>query len=148
MAAYKAKTIPTKKSVDAFLDKVEPEGKRDDCKALVKLMSEVSKEPAKMWGPGIVGFGQYHYEYESGHSGDACLVAFAPRKQNMVLYLPGIVAEYKDELKKLGKVKTSVGCIYFKKLDDLDIGVLKSITKKALTWVKKGEKPKGKNQKL
>lgn len=140
--AQKAKiqTVVTEKSVDAFLDEVQPETKRDDCRAVVKLMSEVSKEPAKMWGPGIIGFGQYHYVYESGRNGDMPLIAVAPRKQNVVLYLMGIVEHYGDDLKKLGKVNTSVGCIYFNKLSDLDIKVLKSLMKKSIAWIKSQKK--------
>lgn len=134
MAKYKAKTVETEKSVDSFLDKVEPETKRDDCRALAKIMSEVSKEPAKMWGPSIVGFGSYHYVYESGHSGDTCRIGFAPRKQNIVLYMYGIVDNHKDELKKMRKVKTGVGCIYFNKLADLDVKTLKDLMKKSLTY--------------
>lgn len=144
MARYKAKTVETGKSVDAFLDNVEPETKRDDCRALAKMMTDISKEPAKMWGPSIVGFGQYHYEYESGHSGDACVIGFAPRKSNIVLYLPAIVSGHKSDLEKLGKVKTSVGCIYFNKLENLDTAVLRLVIKKSLDWAKNSGKLKGK----
>jgi len=135
MAKYQAKTIPTEKSVDAFLDKVEPEQKRDDCYAISKMMEQVTGEPATMWGTGIVGFGNVHYVYESGHSGDTCVIGFAPRKANIVLYLMG-VAKHPDELKKLGKIKTSKGCVYINKLETVDIKVLKDLMKKSVTYVK------------
>lgn len=133
-AKAKIQTVVTEKSVDAFIDKAEPETKRDDCREVVKLMSEVSKEPAKMWGPAIIGFGQYHYQYESGRNGDMCLIGLSPRKQNIVLYLPGAVEHYGADVKKLGKVKTGVGCIYFNKLEDIDKVVLKSLIKKSIDW--------------
>jgi hypothetical protein len=131
---YKAKTTPTEKSVDSYLDGVDPETKRDDCRAISKIMADVSKEPATMWGPAIIGFGFKHYEYESGHSGDMCLVGFAPRKQNIVLYLTGIVGNHDAELKKLGKFKVGGGCIYINKLEDIDTGVLKKLIKSSLDW--------------
>src|ERR1051325_3058158 len=115
--AKQIKTVVNDKSVTKFLDKVEPEQKRDDCRAISKMMEEVTGEPPKMWGTGIVGFGEYHYVYASGHSGNSCLIGFAPRKSNIVLYLMGALTNA-DEIKKLGKVKTSKGCIYVNKLED------------------------------
>lgn len=131
----KPKTVPTEKSVEAFLDEVEPEQKRDDCRAIAKMMEEVTGEPSKMWGTGIVGFGLYHYEYASGHSGDSCLIGFAPRKSNIVLYLMGALTDA-EELKKLGKVKTSKGCLYLNRLEEVNAKVLKNLMKKAVTYVK------------
>lgn len=136
----KIQTVVTEKSVDSFIDNVEPETKRDDTRAVVKLMSEVSKEPPKMWGPAIIGFGQYHYVYESGRNGDMPLIAVSPRKQNIVLYLMGIVEHFSADLKKLGKYKTGVGCIYFNKLDEVDTNVLKSLMKKSMAWTKSQKK--------
>src|SRR5690349_4583269 len=136
MGKYKAKTVLTEKSVDAFLDEVEPETKRDDCREIAKMMSEVTGEPPKMWGPAIVGFGSVHYEYASGHSGDMGLISFSPRKQNIVVYMMGIVGNYDAQLKKLGKVKNTKGCFYIGKLEDVDRAVLKDLMKKSVAWVK------------
>jgi len=145
MAKYKAKTVVTEQSVDSFLDGVEPETKRDDCRAIAKLMGEVSKEPATMWGPGIIGFGFRHYQYESGHSGDACLVGFAPRKQNIAMYLMGVAGNHDADLKKLGKFKVGGGCIYINKLEDVNTGVLKKLIKHGLAWHKSQKKLKTKS---
>jgi hypothetical protein len=140
MAKYKAKTVATARSVDEYLDSIEPETKRDDCRAITKMMADVSKEPATMWGTGIVGFGSRRYQYDSGHSGDMCLVGFAARKQNIALYLMGIVGNFDDDLKKLGKYKTGAGCIYINRLSDVDAGILKKLVKTCLDWSKAQEK--------
>src|SRR5436309_593062 len=97
----KLKTKATEVQVNDFIDAVEDEQKRKDAYELVDMMSAATKEPAKMWGPSIIGFGKYHYKYESGHEGDMCLIGFSPRKPNLVLYMGG-----KSEalLEKLGKV--------------------------------------------
>jgi hypothetical protein len=124
------KTKATAVNPRKFLDKVEPEKKRDDCRAILKMMEEISGEPATMWGPTIVGFGQYHYEYESGHSGDMCRIGFAPRSGNIVLYL----SADDDDAKKLGKVKKTKGCLYIKKLDDIDLAYLKKLIKKSYNF--------------
>ncbi|HZY80844.1 MAG TPA: DUF1801 domain-containing protein [Cyclobacteriaceae bacterium] len=137
MAKYKAKTFETDKSVDTFLNKVEPETKRDDCYAIVKMMEEASGHPPKMWGPAIVGFGSVHYEYETGHSGDMSLIGFSPRKTNIVLYMGGIVGVHDAQLKKMGKVKTGKVCVYINKLKDLDTKELKDLMKKSVAHVKK-----------
>ncbi len=140
MAKYKAKTTATKVDVDTFLDKIEPEQKRDDSRAITELMADLSGEPATMWGPSMVGFGKRHYQYESGNSGDIFVVGFAPRKQNIVLYLHGVVDHFPDDVKKLGKIKTGVGCIYFNKLEDIDTGLLRSLITRSLKLATSGEK--------
>lgn len=131
MAKYKLKTTETNLSVEKFLDTVEPEQKRDDCREIMKMMADVTKEPAKMWGPSIIGFGSFHYEYASGHSGDMCRIGFAPRKGNIVLYI-GEPAKFKADLKKLGKVKTGKACVYINKLSEIDTTVLKELMRKSL----------------
>lgn len=125
------KTTATNVSVDKFLDKVEPERKRDDCRAIARMMEEITGEPATMWGPSIVGFGSYHYQYESGHQGDMCRIGFAPRSGNIVLYLS---MDDKSEIEKLGKVKQTKGCIYIKTLDDIDVTALKKLIKKSYNF--------------
>jgi hypothetical protein len=131
------KTKPTEVSVADFLAKVESEQVRDDCREIIKLMKKVTGSPPKMWGPSIVGFGQYHYKYESGHEGDACLTGFSPRKGNLTVYVMAGVAGQDALLKKLGKYKATKGCLYIKKLEDIDMTVLEKIVKGGVDYLKK-----------
>ena len=128
-------------SVEGFLNSVADEQKREDCFEILKLMKQVTKETPRMWGSSIVGFGSYHYVGKSGREGDWMLTGFSPRKQNLTLYLMGGFDSEKDLLKKLGKYKTSVGCLYIKKLEDVDKKVLKELViasvKKMKSQVKK-----------
>ena len=121
------KTRVNDASVEDFLNSVGDESKREDSFEILKLMEEVTKEPPKMWGPSIIGFGSYHYKGAGGREGDWMLTGFSPRKQNLTLYLMGGFEKYGDLLQKLGKYKTSVGCLYIKKLDDVDKTVLKEL---------------------
>ena len=127
MAKAELKTKVNKASVEGFLNKVKDEAIRNDCFEILKIMKQVTKEEPKMWGSSIVGFGSYHYKSKSGREGDWMLTGFSPRKQNLTLYLMGGFDEQKDLLKKLGKHKTSVGCLYIKKLGDVDKKVLKTL---------------------
>ncbi|GAA0548448.1 DUF1801 domain-containing protein [Chitinophaga japonensis] len=121
------KTLPTNSSVTAFLDSVTDEKKRADSYAALQLMQEVTGYPAVMWGPGIVGFGSYHYKYASGHEGDAPLTGFSPRKNALTFYvLPGMGTQ-EALLEKLGKYKAGKGCLYVKQLEDIDTGVLREL---------------------
>lgn len=121
------KTKVNDASVEGFLNSVADEQKRGDCFEILKLMKQVTKETPKMWGSSIVGFGSYHYKGASGREGDWMLTGFSPRKQNLTLYIMGGFDSHKDLLKKLGKYETSVGCLYIKKLDDVDRKVLKEL---------------------
>ncbi|MBO9588081.1 DUF1801 domain-containing protein [Devosia sp.] len=117
--------------VTSFLDGIEDEAKRGDALALVSLMSEVTGEPAVLWGT-MVGFGSYHYRYETGHEGDSFLVGFAPRKAEfsiylMGTYLPEAAAEREALLARLGKHRIGKACLYVKRLSDLDLGVLREL---------------------
>jgi hypothetical protein len=116
-------TKATQASEIAFIDAL-PEDKRADAKVLVNLMREVTGEKPKMWGPSIVGFGSYHYKYESGREGDSLLVGFSPRKPATVLY--GLLGSSGSEalLARLGNHTTGKGCLYIKKLADIDLKVL------------------------
>jgi uncharacterized protein DUF1801 len=114
-------------SVEEFLSKVENEQKRKDCFEIVKIMKQVTKKEPKMWGPAIVGFGSYHYTYESGREGDMPQIAFSPRKQNITLYIGVGDDSANPLLKKLGKYTTSKGCLYIKKLADVDRNVLQQL---------------------
>lgn len=123
------KTKMTDASVDAFIDGLDDERKRDDSRVLVAMMREVSGEEPRMWGESIVGFGRYTYRYKSGHSGDWPLVAFSPRKQNLTIYVMPGFERYAELLPRLGKHKTSVGCLYLKRLSDVDQAVLREIVR-------------------
>src|SRR5688572_17365050 len=127
MAKAEVKTKVNDASVTEFLNSVADEQKRNDCFEILKMMKQITKEEPKMWGSSMVGFGSYHYKGKSGREGDWMLTGFSPRKQNLTLYLMGGFDEQKDLLKKLGKYKTSVGCLYIKKLDDVDKKVLKEL---------------------
>jgi hypothetical protein len=119
-----------------FIDKVDGEEKRKDAKDLVRLMSNVTGKPPRMWGPTIIGFGKYHYKYESGREGEICMTGFSPRKPSLVLYLgPGL--EDKKLLARLGKHKVGKGCLYINKLADVDRAVLKELVVKAVTEMRK-----------
>jgi hypothetical protein len=124
------KTKATEASVSAFLDSLTDRAQRADAAALVKLMQSATKEKPRMWGPSIIGFGSYHYKYESGREGDAPLVGFSPRKAALVLYGLGSLSasEPSDAVRaKLGKHTTGKGCVYIKKLADVDQQVLKTV---------------------
>ena len=121
------KTKPIALSVASFLDAIPDQTKRADAKALVKLMQSVTGEKPKMWGPSIVGFGSYHYKYESGHEGDAPIAGFSPRKAAIVLY--GVTGSDGAEalLARLGKHTMGKGCLYIKKLADVDPKALSAL---------------------
>jgi len=132
----KNKTAATTKSVDDFIASLDSEAKRDDAHELIKIFKAITGFDAKMWGPSIIGFGTHHYKYESGHEGDMPMACFSPRKTAIVLYLSSF--EKKDELlKKLGKHKASKGCVYIKKLEDVDADVLKKMVIASFKNVKK-----------
>jgi len=123
MAKATPKTTETTASVPAFIDTIEDEQKRKDCYAIMEIMKAQSGFKPKMWGPAIIGFGSYHYKYESGYEGDAPLVGFSPRKAEFALYIANF--EGKEELlKNFGKHKTAKSCVYIKKLSDIDAHVL------------------------
>ena len=130
------KTKPTSLSVPAFLDACRDEARRADAKALAKLMQKVTGNEPAMWGPSIVGFDSYHYVYESGRQGDMPVVGFSPRKAANVLY--GAIGFVGADalLAKLGKHTTGKGCLYIKKLADVDAKVLETLIKKAIAATK------------
>jgi hypothetical protein len=122
------KNQPTEADVDTFLNQVADEQQRADAFHLLALMKEITGKPPRMWGPSMVGFGEFHYVYASGHEGDTFLIGFAPRKSALVLYfLPGLEERFAAQLAKLGKVKTGKGCLHIKKLADVDLDVLREM---------------------
>jgi hypothetical protein len=134
------KTKPTRVSVAAFLKKAATGQQLKDSQELVKLFRELTGKPAKMWGPSIVGFDAYHYVYPSGREGDAPLIGFAPRKNELSLYVvPGM--EGSALLAKLGKHKAGQGCLYIKKLEDVDRAVLKKIAQASIAELRRRYPP-------
>ena len=125
------KTKPTKLSVSAFIDALTDETRRADAKALVKLMQSATGEKPKMWGPSIIGFGSYHYKYESGREGDMPVVGFSPRKAATVVY--GMLLNDSEALRaKLGNHTTGAGCLYIKKLADVDQKIFEALVLKSV----------------
>lgn len=132
-----AKTTPTKASVAAFVARIKNPEMREDCQALVPIMTAVAQAPPVMWGTSIVGFGAYHYTYASGREGDWPLVAFAPRAKYLVIYvMPGFTG-YDDLTKALGPVSHGVSCIYVRRLSDLHLPTLKKLMKASIVHLKK-----------
>ena len=131
------KTKPTKASVSAFLNSIENAQKRKDSKELAKLMKEVTGYNPVMWGSSLVGYGSYHYKSErSRQEGDWPLTGFSPRVQNMTVYIMPGFQRYDALMKKLGKYKTGVSCLYFKKLEDIDLAVLRKLVKESVDYLK------------
>jgi hypothetical protein len=121
------KTKATEASVERYLSAIQDEARRKDCEALAKLMTKVTKQPPIMWGTSIVGFGSYHYKYESGREGDSCVTGFSSRKGDISVYLTASVIGQEELLAKLGKHKVSKGCLYVHKLRDVDLKVLEQL---------------------
>jgi hypothetical protein len=136
MADYKTK--PTKLSVTSFIDALTDPVRRSDAKALIKLMQSAAGEKPRMWGPSIIGFGSYHDKYESGREGDMPVIAFSPRKAATVLYGVTGFAEATALLAKLGKHSTGKGCLYIKKLADVDQRTLEALIVKSLAAKRAG----------
>lgn len=120
------KTKATEASVADFIAAVEPERKREDAKALLPIFERLSGHKPKMWGPSMIGYGQYHYKYESGREGDMFMTGFSPRKSNLALYVGAGRAD-PALLKRLGKHKTGKSCLYVNKLADIDMAVLEEM---------------------
>ena len=132
------KTKVNDASVTDFLNSVEDEQKRKDSFEILKIMKQITKEEPKMWGPSIVGFGSYHYKYESGREGDSPMMGFSPRKQNLTLYIitPGF-EDYQGQLNRLGKYSTGKSCLYIKRLSDVDVDVLKELISDSLKVIRR-----------
>lgn len=126
------KTVPTEKNVVAFIDSIENEQRKKDCTVLKKLMEDWTGFKPVIWGDSIIGYGNYHYKYESGREGDSILTGFSPRKQNLTIYITSGFRKYPDLMEKLGKYKTSLSCLYIKKLSDINSSVLEELVKKSV----------------
>jgi hypothetical protein len=132
------KTKATDASVEDYLAAIDDEARRKDCVALADLMAKATKQPARMWGASIVGFGSYHYKYASGREGDTCVVGFSSRKGEISVYGLNAGEGAADLLAKLGKHKAGKGCVYIKRLSDVDLKVLQKLVALAAAG-RKGE---------
>jgi hypothetical protein len=126
------KTKKTDASVEDFIESVKDAEQREDSRTLLRLMQRTTGKKPKMWGASIVGFGEVHYRYDSGHEGDTCLAGFSPRSKKIAIYLMAGLENVKPMLKKLGKHSTGVGCLYVRRLADVDADVLESIVRQAV----------------
>ncbi|QIZ06593.1 DUF1801 domain-containing protein [Priestia megaterium] len=133
--SYQQKTKETDHSVIEFIENVENPKKREDAYKLIDIFTETTGYEAKMWGPSIIGFGSYHYKYESGHEGDAPLVGFSPRKAKISLYFSPGETKRDELLKDFGKHTTGKGCVYINKVADIDIDVLKELITQSVQFL-------------
>lgn len=131
------KTKPSTASVDAFIDAVDDESRRSDCREVIRLMSRITGKPPVLWGSSIVGFDSYHYVYASGNSGDWPIVGFSPRKNDLTLYIMSGFDRYDDLMARLGKHKTGKSCLYLKKLSDVDLDVLEDLIRESVLYMRK-----------
>lgn len=131
------KTRPNESSVAEFLNTVSDTKKRADCGTILYLMRDITRAEPKMWGGSIVGFGNYHYKYESGREGDWFLTGFSPRKQNITIYIMASFDRYDELMQKLGKYKTGKSCLYINKLEDVNLGILKELIQKSVEHLSK-----------
>jgi len=131
------KTQPTDVKVEDFLNQITPEGKRQDAFTILKLMKQITRKKPVMWGPSIVGFGEYHYKYASGREGDFFVTGFSPRKQNLTIYIMPGFARYASLMKKLGKHTTGSSCLYIKSLDDIHMPTLKQLITESVAQMAK-----------
>ena len=129
------KTKPTAVAVDTFIDAVPNQQRREDAKKVRAMMERLTGEPARMWGPSIIGFGTYHYKYDSGHEGDMARLGFSPRAAELVLYVLTEAGGQQALLARLGKHRTGKCCLYIKKLSDVDEAVLEELTVDALAYM-------------
>ena len=132
----KLKTTPNDGNVTDFLLAVENEKKREDSFEVLKMMQEITEAAPKMWGPSIIGFGNYHYKYESGREGDWFLTGFSPRKQSLTIYIMPGFDRYQELMDQLGKFKIGKACLYIKKLEDVDQKVLKDLIQQSVKYLK------------
>lgn len=135
--SYQLKTKETDNSVIEFIENVENPKKREDAYKLIDIFTETTGYEAKMWGPSIIGFGSYHYKYESGHEGVAPLVGFSPRKAKISLYFAPGVTQREELLKDFGKHTTGKGCVYINKVADIDITILKELITQSVKFLQK-----------
>lgn len=137
MAKADNKTTPTVVSPEDFIATVEHDGRREDALRLLPFFERVTGWKAKMWGPSLIGFGRYHYKYESGREGDMLVTGFSPRKANMVFYIMPGYQDLSEMLDRLGKYKIGKSCLYVGRLDTIDMDVLEEIVRFGVDYMKK-----------
>ena len=137
MAQAQNKTVQNKSSVKVFLRSLDNAKRREDCGAVVDIMESITGEAPAMWGTSIIGFGSYHYLYESGREGDMCMIGLSPRKQSLVLYIMAGFGDYDELLTKLGKFKTGRACLYVNKIEDIHLPTLKKLIRASFRYMKK-----------
>ena len=130
------KTQKTGASVEGFLASVENKRRREDGLTLLEMMREITGLEPEMWGPSIIGFGDYNYKYESGREGDMCLIGYSPRKQSLSLYIMAGSERFDDLLSKLGKHRKGASCLYINKLADVDMNVLRDLVRESFEQAK------------
>jgi hypothetical protein len=135
MAKANLKTTQNDNDVRAFLSNVEDDQRRKDSLEVLQWMEEITGREAKMWGPSIVGFDEYHYKYDSGREGDFFKVGFSPRKTSLTLYIMPGFARYDELMQQLGKYKTGKSCLYIKKLEDVDADVLRQLIRESYEYM-------------
>ena len=143
--ASQLKTQRNRSSVKAFLAGVADDRKRRDAMAVSEIMQDITGEEPAMWGTSMVGFGSYHYRYNSGQEGDWPLVGFSPRKDSLTLYIMPGFKEYGELLGKLGKHKTGVSCLYIKSLEDIHVPTLKTLVRESVKHMKQMVKERSSN---
>ncbi len=132
-----AKTKKTAKSVDTFIEGVDPK-RQEDCRIILEIMRDITGEEPAIWGTSIIGFGNYHYKYASGHEGDSFLTGYSPRKQALTIYIMTGFSQYQDLLDKLGRHKTGKSCLYLKQLADVDLSILRKLIQESVaTMIRK-----------
>jgi hypothetical protein len=135
MTKAENKTQATVARVEDFVTGIADENQRADARSLIAMMTRLSGEPATMWGPSIIGFGRYHYRYDSGREGEMCRIGFSPRKGQTVLYLIDGFEGHAELMAKLGKHKTGKSCLYVKRLSDIDLVVLEDMCRASLAYM-------------
>lgn len=131
------KTQLNEGDVNAFIDTVEDERRREDARRVLAMMEKITRRPARMWGSSIVGFGSYHYTYASGRTGDWMITGFSPRKTALTLYIMAGFSRHEELLSRLGKFKTGKSCLYVKRLDDVDQKVLAQLIRASVAHMRK-----------
>jgi hypothetical protein len=126
------KTVPSRRDVEEFLDGVADERRRAECRAVMAMMRDVTGEEPRLWGPSIIGFGRYHYRYESGREGEWFLTGVAPRKGALTVYVMAGFDRYEELMARLGKHTTGKSCLYIKRLDDIDTDVLRELVDRSV----------------
>lgn len=140
MAKSQNKTVENEASVEAYIGGIKDQKRADQCRVVDELMQSVTRRPAKMWGASIVGYGKYHYQYDSGREGEFMITGWSSRAKNLTLYIMGGFSEYDDLLAELGPHKTGKSCLYVTDLDKIDLKVLKKLVRASVAYMRKTHK--------